>query len=494
MLISKVNRFFIISLFISLIFGCSNPETGKNESKIPGKPEKNQTVENDLLIDNDLDQIKQDGILKAITVFSPTSYFLYRGLALGFEYELLQKLADHMGLELEMVVAENMDLNNLLDMLNSGEGDIIAYGLTVTQLRKEHVTFTDHHFESHQVLVQRKPANWRQMKLHEIEKELITNPLDLIGKEVYVRNPSSYYQRLLNLQDEMGGEIIIKEVTEHNTTDEIIKKVVNGEIDYTVADNNIAAINANYYPILDIETEISFPQRIAWAVRKNSPELHTAVNDWIKTMKKETDYYVIYNKYFKNKKLYKQHLKSDFFSETSDNISKFDELVKDHANKIGWDWRFLSSLIYQESKFDPNATSWAGGKGLMQLMPATAEEVGVKDRADPKQSIVGGTNYLISLYERWDDIPDSIQRLKFTLASYNCGYSHVRDAQKLARKYNDDFIIWDEEIEEYILKLSSPEYYQDKVVNYGYVRGEEPYEYVREIFERYDQYKQFISP
>lgn len=477
------NTFTFLTLFFFLIIaGCNNPAPPDNTSEaIPAEP----TVE------RDLNEIEEEGTLRAITIFSPTSYFLYRGRPLGFEYELLERLAAHLELKLEIIVAENMD--SLFAMLNRGEGDIIAYGMTITEPRQEIVNFTHYHFQSHQVLVQRKPRNWRKMKLHEIDRELITNPLDLIGKKVHVRKNSSYYERLVNLQQEIGGEIIIEPISGDITTDEIIEMVVNGEIDYTVADNNIAAVNKTYFPILDIDTRISFPQRIAWAVRKNSPKLLKAVNKWIDGMKEETDYYVIYNKYFKNKKLYKKRIKSEFHSETGNRISKYDDLVKKYARGLGWDWRFLSSLIYQESKFDPGAKSWAGGKGLMQIMPATAKELGVKKRTDPEESIKGGVKYLEQMWEKWDDIPDSTQRIKFTLASYNCGYQHVRDAQRLAEKKGADPLTWDGEVEEYLLKLTYPRFYNNKVVKYGYVRGIEPYEYVREIFERFEHYKRFIE-
>ncbi|MEN8224446.1 MAG: transporter substrate-binding domain-containing protein [Bacteroidota bacterium] len=484
-----------VIIFSLTLAGCS---TG-TEDKTSTNTADTSLVENNIQanrtadpIDRDFDQIKKDGVLRAITIFSPTSYFLYKGEPMGFEYELLTLLAEHLNLELEMVIADNMNVFNLLNMLNNGEGDLVAYGMTITEPRKNHVAFTHRYFESRQVLVQRKPENWRKMKLHEIEKTLITNPLDLIGKEVHVRTNSSYYQRLLNLQEEMGGDIIIKPVEGDIPTDEIIKMVVDKEIDFTVADKNIAAINETYYHILDVNTAISFPQRIAWAVRKNSPLFLHEVNRWIDHMKTHTDYYVIYNKYFKNKKLYREHLKSEFFSETGESISEFDDLIKKYADKIHWDWRLLSSLVYQESQFNPKAASWAGGKGLMQLMPSTAKELGVKNRVNPDQNIQGGTKYLQQIYEKWDDIPDAVQRIKFTLASYNCGYQHVRDAQRLSGKYQVETIIWDQQVEEYLLKLSKPVHYQDELVKYGYVRGEEPYKYVREIFDRYDHYKQFI--
>ncbi|MFO8128832.1 MAG: transporter substrate-binding domain-containing protein [Bacteroidales bacterium] len=442
------------------------------------------------MIHRDFGEIKEDGVLRAITIYSATSYFLYRGRPMGFEYELLERLANHLDLRLEIVMAD--DINDLFDMLNRGEGDLIAYGLTVTAPRRKLVNFTRHHFVTHQVLVQRKPENWRKMKLHEIQKELVTNALDLIDDTVHVRKNSSYFHRLKNLSQEMGGAIHIKTISGNYATGEIIQMVVNGKVKYTIADYSIAAINQTYYPILDISTPVSFSQRIAWAVRKNSPDLLAVVNEWIKGMKKETDYYVIYNKYFRNKKLFKRRIRSEFYSLNTGKISLYDTHIKRHAGMIGWDWRLISSLIYQESRFEEDAESWAGGKGLMQLMPATARELGVNNRTDPAENIEGGIKYLGRLWDRWDDIADSVQRIKFVLASYNCGYHHVRDAQRLAEKYGKAPLVWDENVEEYILKLSFRRYFQDEVVEYGYVRGSEPYEYVREIFERYDHYRKFI--
>lgn len=471
-------------LTVLLVTACSNP----------GEPSRKQDRDRKNImrpqVERDLEEIRDEGVLRAITIFSPTSYFLYKGQPMGYEYDLLKRLATHLELDLKIVVAD--DIDELFTMLKRGKGDIVAHGMTITEPRKGEIDFTHPLFTSQQVLVQRKPENWREMKLHEIDRELIRDPLELIGKTVHVRKNSSYYQRLVNLSQEIGGEIKIKTIPGNMATDEIIRMVVEGEIERTVADKNIAAINATYYPILDVKTEISFSQRMAWAVRKNSADLLEAVDDWIDEMRDETDYYVIYNKYFENKKLYKKRIKSEFHSETAGKISKYDPIIKKYADRLGWDWRLLSSIVYQESRFDPNAKSWAGGKGLMQLMPATAKELGIKDSKDPEQSIEGGTRYLENLWERWDFITDSVQRIKFTLASYNCGYQHVLDAQKLAAKNDEDPEIWDNVVEDWILKLSYPKYYNDEVVEYGYVRGIEPYDYVKEIFNRYDHYKQFI--
>lgn len=439
----------------------------------------------------DLSAIKERGEITAIMVYSATSYFIYKGKPMGYEYELLKRLANYLGLKLKIVIAK--DIDKIFELLNSGKGDLAAAGLTITKARKKMVDFTEYHNIIRQVLVQRKPPNWRQMKKHEIDELLIRNPIDLIGKKIHVRKASSYYSRLQNLSDEIGGDIKIVEVAGNVSTEKIIKRVAEGEIDYTVADENIALINQAYYPILDVQTPVSFPQRIAWAVRKESPKLLVAVNQWINDMKDEVDYYVIYNKYFKNRRAYRERLESEFFSLAGGSISRFDDLVKQYADSLSWDWRLFASQIYQESRFDPKAKSWAGASGLLQMLPETARDYGANDIYNPNENLMAGAKYMKWLLKYWAGIDNENERIKFAMASYNCGFGHVEDAQKLALKYNDDADKWTGHVNEYILKLSEKEYFNDEVVQYGYCRGEEPYNYVKEIFERYGHYKRLIN-
>jgi len=440
----------------------------------------------------DLEEIKEDGKLRVLITYSSTSYFLYKGQPLGFEYELLERLAQHLDLELELIVADDLDAQ--FDQLVNGNVDLLADGMTITQDRKERVNFTDYLYLVKQVLVQKKPDNWRRLSWSNLEKQLVHDPIELIGDTVTVRKSSSYYERLVNLSSEIGGDIIIDTTLSGEiSTDEIIKMVAEGKLKYTVADDNLAKINASYYPILDIDVQVSFSQRIAWAVNKEASELLDAINDWIEDERKRTDYYVIYNKYFKNKRRFKRRIKSEYYSLNKNQISQYDELIKKYAANLGWDWRLLASQVYQESRFAPHAESWAGAKGLMQVMPATAKELGITDKSDPEQSIRGGTDYLKHLYDRFPEIPDSLNRVKFTLAAYNCGYQHVRDAQRLAEAEGLNKNVWSGNVEEMLLALSYPKNYRRDIVKYGYVRGIEPVTYVDQIFERYDHYKKFIK-
>jgi membrane-bound lytic murein transglycosylase F len=230
-------------------------------------------------------------------------------------------------------------------------------------------------------------------------------------------------------------------------------------------------------------------QKIAWAVRKTSPELLEEVNSWIRKMKKKTDYYVIYKKYFESSKATVQRAQSNYASFSSNNISPYDDLLKEGAAKVGWDWRLLASIVYQESKFQEDAESSRGAYGLMQLMPATAIQFGAKEFCNPKESIKAGTNYLVWLDKLWaKKIPNEEERVKFILASYNAGQGHVLDARRLAVKDGKDPQDWSQ-VEYYLLNKSQPSFYKDPVVKSGYCRGEEPVKYVKEVIIRFEQYK-----
>ncbi len=441
-------------------------------------------------VEIDLPQIKERGKLIALTGYDMTSYFIYKGRPMGFEYELLKDFALYLGVDLEIVVVR--DLDSLFVELNRGTGDLLAYNLTVTKERQEQVDFTDHHTEVRQVLVQRLPENWRKMTRDAITRALITSPIDLIGKKVHVRKGSAYYERLVNLSHEIGGEIDIVTVPGDVTTEELIRQVAAGEIDYTVADENIAWINQSAYDNLDVSMPLSLPQRIAWGVRKNSPHLRAAVNQWLTQIKREPTFNVIYHKYYRNRSFFRQRISSDFFSVTGRKISPFDHLIQKHAQKLAWDWRLLAALIYKESRFNPTAASWAGAQGLMQLVQTTADAYGANDIWDPQENLKAGTNYLIWLTRLWKEIPDSTERLKFILASYNVGPGHVIDARRLAEKYGKDPNSW-RDVGEFLRKKSLPEFYNDEVVQSGYCRGDEPVNYVEDIFKIYRHYRRFIA-
>lgn len=453
-----------------------------------GKKNKKNIVVEDPSQKYDLKEIKEKGVLRALIDYSSTSYFVYKGQPMGYEYELLETFANHIDVDLEVIPVKNMD--QITSLLNSFQGDIIAANWTVTKERAEEVNFTQLNNLTEQVLVQRKPEGYQSMSKSEMESQLIDKVTDLGGKEIYVRKNSSFYSRLTNLSDEIGEEIIIKTVDGDISTETLIEQVSKGEIDYTIADRNIARINTSFFNNIDISLSVSLKQKISWAVRKNSPELEKAINDWLTDYKKTAEFKYIYQKYFKNIYSYRNRVVSDFYSVKSGIISPYDDIIKEKTKGLGLDWRLIASLIYQESQFNPEVVSWAGASGLMQMMPGTASHFGIDSSSSNSDHIGAGIKYLKYLEkELIEKIPDSSERIKFVLAAYNVGLGHIWDAMRLAEKYNLDPKVWDGNVAEMLKNKSKPKYYKDPVVRHGYCRGREPYYYVKEVLERYKHYE-----
>lgn len=439
---------------------------------------------------NSLEKIKKRGKLIAVTDFNSTNYFIYRGEPMGYQYELLKLLAEHLNVKLEVIV--NNDVDDNFRMLKEGECDIIAINLTITKERSKVIDFTYPHSQTHQVLVQRKPENWEKCSKKEIDAILIRNQLDLANKVVYVQKSTSYAQRMKNLSDEIGESIKLIERADKEV-EELIELVASGEIDYTVADENVALVNQIYYPNLDVKTAVSFPQNMAWGLTKGSDALKSEIDNWLKSFIKSIDYTLVYNKYFKNPRSVKI-VESDYYSISSGKVSKYDDYIKKYSKHIDWDWRLLASLIYQESRFQPNVKSWAGAFGLMQLMPTTARRFGVNKKSAPEKHIKAGVDFIKWLDKRFEKrgINDEDEKLKFIIASYNVGLGHILDARRLAEKEGKNPDKWENNVDEYILKKSNPKYYKDPVVKYGYCRGSETYNYVYQILDRYEHYKNII--
>jgi membrane-bound lytic murein transglycosylase F len=298
---------------------------------------------------------------------------------------------------------------------------------------------------------------------------------------------------LKNLSEEIGGEVNIIQDSASAETESLIRRVSDGEIDLTVTDYVMASVNAAYYSNLDINTALSLQQQIAWAVRKNSPSLLDAFNEWLSTIKKDPTFMVIYNRYYKSPRTSRIRMMSDYSSLRGNKLSPYDAIIKKGAGEIGWDWRLLGAVIYQESRFETDDESWAGAKGLMQLMPETAERFGATDLNNPQQSVDAGVKYLKYLDRYWSrTVVDPDERIKFILASYNSGLGHIIDAQKLTVKYKEDGTLW-KDVEKYLLKKSEPDYFHDPVVKSGYCKCEEPVNYVQKVLDRYEEYKIHIT-
>lgn len=427
----------------------------------------------------DFERIQDLGELTVLTLSSSTSYFLYREQPMGFHYDIAKAFCKDHDLVLNVKVARNT--SHLIEMLENGEGDLVAYPLLVTNELKDSLIFCGVSTVSHQVLVQRNKGN-----------QSIKDVTELIGKNVSVVKNSKFHQRLENLNAELGGGIQIDtNVSDSLTTEDLIEMVANGEIDYTIADEYVAKLNKTYFRNINIDLPVSFDQRLSWAVPKNSIQLADSLNVWYAENLKAPVYAAISKKYFE---LSKQPFSEEFdlFKGLSKGqISPYDNLFKKYTQNTSYDWQLLASISYQESRFKNGLVSWAGATGIMGIMPATAQNHGVDPSRlmDPEVSISLSLKIIRTLDKVLGDIEDPGERLKFILAAYNGGIGHIMDVRALARKYGDDDKVWDGNVRKWITRKRDPEYYNDPVCKSGYFRGTETLNYVDEVVRIMNRFK-----
>ena len=439
---------------------------------------------------HDLDAIENRGTLLALTDYNSISYFTYRGTPMGYQYELLQDLAKRLGLKLELRVSNNLE-NDFDDLVNH-KVDLLAINLTVTAERQKMMNFTSPIMETRQVLVQLSERQRRRNNPDYDGSKQIKSPLDMAGKTIHVVKNSAFAERLHNIESEIGDSIDIVEV-ENIDSEQLIEQVAHGEIDYCVTDENVAMINQTYYPALDISVAVSFPQNMAWAVSKDNPKLLDAINNWISETKGSSFHMVLYKKYFKDPKTLTR-AQSPYLSFKGGSISIYDDAIKKCSKIIDWDWRLLAAVIYQESRFKADARSWCGAYGLMQLMPETAAKYGIDSTSSAEANIKAGVKYLKWIDKQLaDSVTDKNERTKFVLAAYNIGLGHVLDARRVARAYGGNPNVWDDGVDFYLMHKSEPTYYNPDLVKSGYCRGDETYNFVRDIMERYRIYTTLIK-
>ena len=224
-----------------------------------------------------------------------------------------------------------------------------------------------------------------------------------------------------------------------------------------------------------------------WAVMGENVQLVTALREWYKPkymaeVKKDEDFIL-------SSRSVVRHVYAPMLNSAAGIISRYDHLFMTYSRPIRWDWRLMAAQCYQESSFDPNAKSWAGALGLMQIMPGTASQLGLPMEKihDPESNIAAAAKYLGQLEAKFSDVPSRYDKKNFVLACYNGGYNHIRDAMALAKRDGKDSKSWDV-VSEYVLKLSQPKYYRDPIVKYGYMRGTETVDYVYRIRQRWKQY------
>ncbi len=430
-----------------------------------------------LVYKDDLPGIKNRQVLRVLTRNNAANYFVWRGQFLGFEYELMKRFADSQGLHLEMIVPSRW--SDLIPTLTGGGGDLIAASMTVTEERKS------------QGIAFSKPYNLVTEELvGRADEARFVGPENLAGHSVVLRRSSAYWATMQALRDK-GIEFELVAAPDNMETEEIIARVASGQYDLTVSDSHILSVELKWRSDIKSVLTVNGPVAHGWAVRAENEKLLAALNEFLDKEYKSRFYNLVYSKYFENSNRIRDHVAAHQEHSEKGNISPYDAQVQKYAEAYGFDWALIVAQMYQESRFDPMAESWAGARGLMQILPTTGELFGVEDLHAVDTSIETGVRYLAWLHERFEPELSVQDRMWFTLAAYNAGLGHVRDARRLARKMGWNPDRWFDNVERAMLLLSRRSFYQ--LATHGYARGQETVDYVRQIRDRYNAYVRLAS-
>lgn len=416
---------------------------------------------------NKLKAVVASGELVVLTRSSPTTYFETPEGTAGFEHDLVQSFARHLGVNPRFIVAEKF--NEIMPRFLKGEADMAAAGITVTEERSKLVRFGPPYQEI------------RQQVVYRLGTERPANVQELIGRQIEVQSGTSYAERLRELQTEYP-DLKWNEVDKN--TEELLETVWEGLLELTIADSNIVAVDRQYFPDLQVAFSMQIPESLAWAFPLGPDQsLNEAAVRFFEKSRASGELAQLIDRYygpavksnFINLSVYRVRIRSL--------LPQFQLLYEQAGKDYGLDWRLLAALGYQESFWDPKAISPTGVRGLMMLTEDTAASLGIKDRQDPAQSIDGAARYLRGLLERMPPGITGPDRSWMALAAYNVGINHLEDARILTQKQGHDPNKWND-VKNYLPWLADEKWYPK--TKYGFARGMEPVRFVNRIRTYYD--------
>lgn len=410
-------------------------------------------------------QIKKSGVLNVLTTNSDNTYFEDKeGNGSGFEYDLAKAFAEDIGLKLNIVTKDTLE--ELFRALERGEGDFIAAGLSITPQRQQRFLFSPHYFT-----VQPKVVCRRGLSPQTIG--------DLQNLHLVVTAGSSHQERLEDLEKDFKN--LNWTLSKKDSVPELIKKISQNKIDCTIADSNVIAIYRRYFPDIRVAFSLGAPENFAWFLQRGQHDLQLQMDRWLQNRG-----LFVANQL---KKSYYSHVKDfdrfdikRFLKRIRTRLPKYRHLFMRAEEETGWSWTLLAAIAYQESHWNPRAVSPTGVRGLMMLTQGTARAMGVTNRTDPEQSVLGGARYLKRLYQRLPNYINSSDKIWMTLASYNIGLQHLRDAQGVAAWKNKNPNSWTG-VRSVLPLLAQKDVYSQ--VPHGYARGLEPVLYVDRIRNYY---------
>ncbi len=422
-----------------------------------------------------MEEIKRSGKLIVLTQNNPSTYFTDRdGRESGPEYKLIRAFANTIGVTPYFIT--KISVSELLEAVASGEGDIAAAGLSVTEQRSQRFLFSKSYQQVSQQVVCRRGGARPKKVAH------------LPGINLVVISGSSYEERLKELKVDYPELSWV--VTQGVSAEQLLERVWKREIECTVMDSNIVAINQRYFPELKVRFSLGEPDNLAWVMPKSAKSLQAEVNKWFDSQPAKKKIKRVQERYYGHVSLFDYVDTTAFIRRIESHYPKYQVLFKMAAQTYGLSEVLLAAQAYQESHWNPKAKSPTGVRGIMMLTLVTAKSMGVKSRLNVEQSIMGGAKYLAKLKSKLAKNIEEPDLTWFALAAYNVGLAHIRDAQALARHFGDSPYRW-HDVKKTLPLLSDPNYY--KFLKYGYARGSEPVRYVQQIRQYEQILRQFLE-
>ncbi|BCT31553.1 membrane-bound lytic murein transglycosylase F [Pseudomonas protegens] len=408
-------------------------------------------------------------MLRVITRNSPATYFQDRNGETGFEYELVKRFADDLGVELKIETADNLD--DLFNQLAQPKGPVLAAaGLVGSEKRKQQVRFSHPYLEVTPQVIYRNGQSRP------------TSAQNLVGKRIMVLKGSSHAEQLAELKLKYPG--IEYEESDAVEVVDLLRMVDEGQIDLTLVDSNELAMNQVYFPKVRVAFDLGDARSQSWAVAAGDDNsLLNEINSFLDKVEKNGTLQRLKDRYYGHVDVLGYVGAYTFAQHLQQRLPKYEKHFKASAKQEKVDWRLLAAVGYQESMWQAEVTSKTGVRGLMMLTQNTAQAMGVSNRLDPKQSISGGAKYLAYIKEQLDDKIEEPDRTWFALAAYNVGTGHLDDARKLAEREGLNPNKW-LDVKKMLPRLSQKQWYSK--TRYGYARGGEPVHFVANIRRYYD--------
>jgi len=415
-----------------------------------------------------LDQVIDLGELRVVTRDTPTSYYVGPDGPAGPEYDLFRGFAESLGVTLVIETVESV--SEILPHVNEGKAHMAAAGLSMTDSRREYLSF-GYPYNSVDMHLIYKLGSGKPRSIEEV-----------IGRHIEVVASSSHSDMMDSLTVAYP-ELEWSENADVEVVD-LLEKVALGELDFTIADSTEFNIQRHFYPDLRIALDLQIADPIAWAFKKKvGDSLLARADDYLIRADRNGFVARVNDRYFGHTEKFDYVGTRAFIRHFESRLPRYREMFEGAADNAGLDWRLVAAIGYQESHWRSHAVSPTGVRGIMMLTQATADYLDIEDRMDPSSSIFGGARFFARQTERIPDSVDEPDRTWMALAAYNVGFNHIKDARQIVEWQGGDPDTW-VDLSQALPLLAKQKWYSR--VPYGYARGWEPVLYVNNIRSYYN--------